>query len=839
MDVENKHSKYKLYYRIIFVVVFIVLVASGIIYTQYRFKQNAYALGVEAVSGFSAKAEYTINAYHVAIDFASTYVENLIRNNADSEKIFKWLIVFNNNLSKNVSNNATHSYIIFDDNFFCSSHRHTEMDKMPIKNIWYQEALNAEFDKTFFTSLYKDESTNEYVFTIYKKIKVDDKVVIIASDIIVNTLKKEWFENTSKLDKNVYILTDFNGDVVFTTFDMDKVVDQQYRFYNVIKEIKKRDTRIGLIEDKFSLSPRFALFYLYDKNNHFVSMVAVPLSVMNGSVNSLYLSYAAIIIIMALLVGFLYIKEKHSIEKIDLSKDIINIVGSAYSSIFSINIKKDRYIRIKCSDDIKKYIPAEGKYSDINKLISMAVEKGAQFDFTNSFSIENIRKLTASGKVDFGGDFQRILTEGFKWINIRLLYDEAVQKDYAVLCFKERDIEKKRELEHIELLEKSVEAMKDASVSKSMFYSGLSHDMRTPLNAIIGLTDLVQYNIKDEAKISDYMDKIKSAGTQLITLIDNFLDYSKNEYEQIDNEIVNFNLKEYLEENVAIFKVIAKNDNKKFVFKYDAKHNNIKGNTAKLYRIITNLLGNSFKYSEHGDTISLEVKEIQNQGCPKYKFIITDTGIGMSEEFINKVCSPYQREKRFDTSKAGVGLGMAIVQNYVQYLNGDMQIESQLNKGTTITITLAFELADDYKKDEEETANKAYDISGLSILVVEDNNVNMYLVTELLSLHNVKVTQAWNGKEAVDIFSSNPAGTFDVILMDLQMPVMDGIEAAKTIRKLDRKDAQDIPIIALSANVYTEDVAASSAAGMNGHLVKPINFDTLCKTVYHAAKKIL
>lgn len=839
MDVENKHSKYKLYYRIIFVVVFIVLVASGIIYTQYRFKQNAYALGVEAVSGFSAKAEYTINAYHVAIDFASTYVENLIRNNADSEKIFKWLIVFNNNLSKNVSNNATHSYIIFDDNFFCSSHRHTEMDKMPIKNIWYQEALNAEFDKTFFTSLYKDESTNEYVFTIYKKIKVDDKVVIIASDIIVNTLKKEWFKNTSKLDKNVYILTNFNGDVVFTTFDMDKVVDQQYRFYNVIKEIKKRDTRIGLIEDKFSLSPRFALFYLYDKNNHFVSMVAVPLSVMNGSVNSLYLSYAAIIIIMALLVGFLYIKEKHSIEKIDLSKDIINIVGSAYSSIFSINIKKDRYTVIKSNEEVERYVPAEGKYSDLHKLLAMIVEKGAQLDFNSSFSIENIRKLTEEDKVDFGGDFQRILMEGFKWINIRLLYDKSIQKDYAVLCFKERDIEKKRELEHIKLLEESVEAMKDASVSKSMFYSGLSHDMRTPLNAIIGLTDLVEYHIKDEEKIKDYMDKMKFAGNQLITLIDNFLDYSKNEFEKVDTEVTNFNLKEYLSELVNVFKLVAKNDGKKFIYNYNVKHNNLKGNTAKLYRIITNLLGNSFKYSEHGDTISLEVKEIQNQGCPKYKFIITDTGIGMSEEFINKVCSPYQREKRFDTSKAGVGLGMAIVQNYVQYLNGDMQIESQLNKGTTITITLAFELADDYIKEEEEVDNKTYDISGFSILVVEDNNVNMYLVTELLSLHNVKVTQAWNGKEAVDIFSSNPAGTFDVILMDLQMPVMDGIEAAKTIRKLDRKDAQDIPIIALSANVYTEDVAASSAAGMNGHLVKPINFDTLCKTVYHAAKKIL
>lgn len=837
MNIDNKQKKHKLYYRIIFAAVFIVLVAAAMMLTQYRFKQNAYALGVEAVSGFSAKAEYTINAYHVAIDFASTYVENLIKYNADKEKIFKWLTVFNNNLSKNVSNNATHSYIIFDDNFLCSSHHHTDMDKMPVKNVWYQEALKAEFDKIFFTSLYKDESTKDYVFTIYKKIKVNDKIVIIASDIIVNTLKQEWFKDTEEVDKNIYILTNFKGDVVFTTFNMDLVIKDQYRFYNVIKEIEKRNTRIGLIYDKFSISPKYALFYLYDKSNHFVSMVAVPLSVINGSFNSLFLYYLIIIVILALIVGIIYYKEKKSKDKIDFSNNIINIVGSPYYLILCINIKKDRYIRIKCSEDIIKFIPAEGCYSNINKLIAMAVEKGTQFDFTNSFSIENIKKLTESDKVDFGGDFQRILIEGYQWINIRLLYDKSVEEKYAVLCFKERDIEKRRELERIELLEESVEAMKDASMSKSMFYSGLSHDMRTPLNAIIGLTDLVKYNIKDETKINDYMDKIKFAGNQLITLIDNFLDYSKNEYEQIDNEIINFNLKEYLEENVAIFNVIAKNENKKFIFKYDAKHNNIKGNTVKLYRIFTNILGNSFKYTKSGDTVSFEVTEILNEGSPKYKFIIADTGIGMSEKFISRVCSPYHREKRFDTSKAGVGLGMAIVKNYVQYLNGDMQIESEINKGTKVTITLAFELADDYINDEEESNNNGYDISGLSVLVVEDNNVNMYLVTELLSLHNVKVTQAWNGQEAVDIFSSNPAGTFDVILMDLQMPVMDGIEAVKTIRKLDRQDAAEIPIIALSANVYTEDVAASSAAGMNGHLSKPVNFDTLCKTVYTAVKK--
>ena len=498
-------------------------------------------------------------------------------------------------------------------------------------------------------------------------------------------------------------------------------------------------------------------------------------------------------------------------------------------------------LMVICAVVVLKVLPDirptfEGKYSDLHKLVAMIVEKGAQLDFNSSFSIENIRKLTEEDKVDFGGDFQRILIEGYKWINIRLLYDKSIQKDYAVLCFKERDIEKKRELEHIKLLEESVEAMKDASVSKSMFYSGLSHDMRTPLNAIIGLTDLVEYHIKDEEKIKDYMDKMKFAGNQLITLIDNFLDYSKNEFEKVDTEVTNFNLKEYLSELVNVFKLVAKNDGKKFIYNYNVKHNNLKGNTAKLYRIITNLLGNSFKYSRQNDTITFDVKEITSQGCPKFQFIISDTGIGMSEEFINKVCSPYQREKRFDTNKAGVGLGMAIVKNYVQYLNGDMQIESKLNEGTKITVTLAFEYSDEEIKDEEEQENIQYDISGLSILVVEDNNVNMYLVTELLSIHNVKVTQAWNGKEAVDIFESNPPHTFDVILMDLQMPVMDGIEAAKTIRHIQRKDAAEIPIIALSANVYTEDVAASSAAGMNGHLSKPINFDALCKAIYHALK---
>lgn len=438
------------------------------------------------------------------------------------KKIFKWLTAFNNNLSKNVSNNAAHSYIIIDDNFLCSSHKHIDINKMPAKNIWYQKALKAEFDK------------------------------------------------------NIYILTNFKGDVVFTTFNIDLVINEQYRFYNVIKEIEKRNTKVGLIHDKYSISLKYGIFYLYDKSNHFVSMVAVPLSVINGSFNRLFLYYIIMIIILALIVGIIYYNEKKHKDKIDFSNNIINIVGSPYYLILCINIKQDRYIRIKCSEDIIKFIPADDSYSNINKLISMVVEKGTQLDFTEAFSIENIRKLTESDKVDFGGDFQYILMEGYKWINIRLLYDKAVEKDYAVLCFKERDIEKKRELEHIELLEESVEAMKNANMSKSMFYSGLSHDMRTPLNAIIGLTDLVKYNIKDEIKINDYMDKIKSAGNQLITLIDNFLDYSKNEYEKIDNEIVNFNLKEYLEENTAIFKVIAKNEDKKFIFKYNVKHNNKK-----------------------------------------------------------------------------------------------------------------------------------------------------------------------------------------------------------------------------------------------------------------------
>lgn len=250
-------------------------------------------------------------------------------------------------------------------------------------------------------------------------------------------------------------------------------------------------------------------------------------------------------------------------------------------------------------------------------------------------------------------------------------------------------------------------------------------------------------------------------------------------------------------------------------------------------------MSNSFKYTKKGDTIELKVTEIGNQGRPKFKFEFIDTGIGMDKEFIQKICCPYKREKRFETKdSAGVGLGMAIVENYVRYLNGEIFIESQLNKGTTVTITLAFDVAGDETENKvEQIQEKENNITGLNILIAEDNDVNMFIITELLTRNGHKIIKAFNGQEAVDIFSKTPENTFDIILMDIQMPVLNGIDAAKEIRRLEREDAKIIPIVAVSANVYTEDVAASNNAGMNAHLSKPISFNELQKIFNKLIKK--
>lgn len=825
--------------KYIIIITIILLLAYTYVYTIGKFSEHSDKVGYEKVSVFLTKVEYTLKSFDALVERESHSFDDYMITHLCSQRSLMWLTNFNIIVSNTLHVKRSVSHIIIGNTLFSNSSKFDNVINEQIKSKWYNDLLSDENKTIRFSPLFSDEN-GEYWTTIYKQINIYNSDVIIAITIPLQDLEDIWFNSPVHDFEQIYYLADQSSGLVFSTYDL-KVTSMFIDNLNLlIDEIKNSKNIYGELSKEYTNGVTYSIFYINKLDNNFIPFVVMPKEYMLSSVMHNIKFYIYVILFFVLVMIIMYINDIKNNIKSKRYNEFISILGNANYAIFSINIKTDKYEIVKGSEDAIKYVSKFGDYTHLHKMLCTIVEKGTQGDFSDSFSLENIRKLAESGTVDFGGDFQRIQEIGYKWVQIRLLYDSKVNPDYAVLAFRDRDKERKRELEKMELLESSISAMKKANKSKVTFYSGLSHDMRTPLNAIIGLTELLEEDIDDKSKALGYMEKIKVSSQQLLSLIDNFLDYAKQDYQNDDNEDnVCFKLKEFIESNLSIYKIVSEKDKKNFSVTYNITHNKIKGNATKLYRIINNIMSNCFKYTKQGDTIELKVTEIGNQGRPKYKFEFIDTGIGMDKEFLQTMCSPYKREKRFETKEsAGVGLGMAIVENYVHYLNGEIFIESQLNKGTKITITLAFDLSsEELEENKVEQQEKEDNIKGLNILIAEDNDVNMFIITELLTRNGHKIIKAFNGQEAVDIFSKSPENTFDIILMDIQMPVLNGIDAAKEIRRLEREDAKIIPIVAVSANVYTEDVAASNNAGMNAHLSKPISFNELQKIFNKLIKK--
>ncbi len=829
-----KKLKSTLSIKYVLIIIIIALLGYTYAYTKGKYAAQSNKIGQKTVSSFLNKVEMTIHSYELIVEKESTALSNIINSQINEQDILKWIKSFNEHTAKELKLNSVFSYIIYDDRIYTDNTALNNIIEMQIKSDWYQSFKNDKNRTVIFSPLFSAPD-DEYYFTIYKKFPLNKSMVVTASNLSIKELKNIWFNKDIKDKKQIFYLADGLSGLSFTTYNIQTTNMILNQINNLITNIKQENKSEGSLLRDYTDGNTYSIYYINKMENNFIPVLVVPKEHMEYAIFKHIQLYIYVILFFVLVMVILFINDVRNSIKTRRTNEFINIIGNSYYAIFSINIKADKYEIVKGNDEVMKYVPPSGVYSHLHKMLCTVVEKGTQGDFSQSFSLENIRRLTEKGIVDFGGDFQRILETGYNWVQIRLLYNSEVSDDYAVLAFRERNDEKTKELERMELLETSMAAMKKANNSKNIFYSGLSHDMRTPLNAIVGLAELLEQDIEDKERVKDYIEKIKLSGEQLLSLIDNFLDYTKKSYitEDIkDNAHVDFQLKEYLESNLSIYKIVAAKEKKEFSTSYDITHNNLKGDTTKLYRIINNLISNSFKYTKAGDKISLSVTEIKNQGIPKFKFEFSDTGIGMNKDFIDKVCSPYKREKRFETKeKAGIGLGMAIVENYVRYLNGEIFIESKINEGTKITITLAFDMSgEDSINNIEDKKEKNDNVTGLNILIAEDNNINMFIVTELLTRNGHHVVKAFNGKEALDIFMKSKENSFDVILMDIQMPVLNGLEAAQEIRSLDRDDAKTVPIIAVSANVYTEDVAASNKAGMNAHLSKPINYNMLQNT---------
>ena len=380
-----------------------------------------------------------------------------------------------------------------------------------------------------------------------------------------------------------------------------------------------------------------------------------------------------------------------------------------------------------------------------------------------------------------------------------------------------------------------------ANEAKTEFLQRMSHDIRTPINGICGMINVADHYADNMEKQTECRAKIKKTSHLLLELINEVLDMSKLESDEVVLEDIPFNLNSIFEEILGVIEHMAAEQNIRIIWEEkEVTHWNLIGSPVHVKRILMNILSNAVKYNKENGYVYISCREIPSKqtAMPTLEFVCRDTGIGMTEAFQKRIFEPFAQEHAGSRTKfAGTGLGMPITKKLVEKMGGTISFESKEGTGTTFVIRIPFQIDADMKDRNETEEKTETSIQGLHVLLTEDNELNMEIAEFVLQNEGAVVTKAWNGQKAVDIFRKNRPGEFDAILMDIMMPVMNGYEAAKMIRSLDREDAKVIPIIAMTANAFTEDKMRAKEAGMDEHIAKPVDGKLLVKVINELVKR--
>ena len=375
----------------------------------------------------------------------------------------------------------------------------------------------------------------------------------------------------------------------------------------------------------------------------------------------------------------------------------------------------------------------------------------------------------------------------------------------------------------------------DANLAKTRFLNNMSHDIRTPMNIILGYAQIMEEEIKEKelSETLEHLEKLKQSGNLLLSIINNVLDMAQIESGNMKIDENYGNIEDVQQTLLAVFEDESKKKNIDIHYTVNVEHEHVLTDLTKVKEILVNLLSNALKYTPSGGSIHVDVDELpcDEPGCMIVRTKVSDNGIGMSQEYLSKIFDAFTREQNTTKSKiSGSGLGMSIVKKYVDLLGGTIEVESELGKGSTFTVTLKHKIADESYYVKKHVDNPLKDkevLKGKNILLAEDNDLNAEIAEAMLARAGLKVERVEDGVQCVNRIEKMPSGTYDVILMDIQMPKMNGYKATQAIRHLLDKDKAYIPIIAMTANAFEEDKKEAIAAGMNHHITKPIQMDTL------------
>ena len=556
--------------------------------------------------------------------------------------------------------------------------------------------------------------------------------------------------------------------------------------------------------------------------------------------NVVCLSYILIAIVIFTLFRTVRIHmEQESIMREQKRLQIINALGQVYSIILLLNIKKNMLEVIKFSDGVGHNIRKEDLSNALRKeyienMIAPSFQKN-YMAFTDISTMESRLKEHDS----ISCISQTIKGAWMRSMIVPQKCDEKGNLSTVLLAISDVTEEKEHELEQDRILRNALSSAEHANRAKTAFLNNMSHDIRTPMNAIIGFTSLAAEHLDDREIIRDYLEKISTSGKHLLSLINDVLDMSRIESGSVKIEKTNVYLPDVLEDlKTIILESVHAKQQKLLIKQQDVVHEDIITDKLRLTQVLLNIISNAVKFTPVGGTIHILVEEKASQkaGYAVYSFCIKDNGIGMSKEFQEHVFDSFARERTVTESGiTGTGLGMAITKNIVDLMGGTIHLTSKQGEGSEFIVTLECELADKTVQDKQSSCPKAekkhLDYSGKKVLLVEDNELNREIATEILKSLGLKVDYAADGMEAVEIMSSEAGNQYDMIFMDIQMPKMDGYTATREIRTLNDSKKANIPIIAMTANAFDEDRKKAIKAGMNGHIAKPIDVNVILQNL--------
>ena len=416
---------------------------------------------------------------------------------------------------------------------------------------------------------------------------------------------------------------------------------------------------------------------------------------------------------------------------------------------------------------------------------------------------------------------------------------EKRNNEIQTQAMKEMEESNKKLKKAKDITTEALQTAENANKAKTDFLSNMSHDIRTPMNAIIGMTSLIRHDAGNKAKVIEYADKIDISSQHLLGIINNVLDMSKIEAGKTVFKYTDFSILDFITELNTIFHSQIDEKNQTLtIIKENIRHEWVNGDQVHLMQIFSNLVSNAVKYTQEGGKIQFLVEECETKSSvyAKYRFLVSDNGMGMSADFKDTIFDAFTRAESSMTNKIqGTGLGMAITKNLVEAMGGSIDVESELSQGSCFEVLIDLRIAEDRFVSSAEQAEKDEPagnvLKGMRFLCAEDNELNAEILMELLKIEGAECTICENGKRVLEAFEQSAPGDYDMILMDVQMPVMNGYEATKAIRRSSHELAKTIPIIAMTANAFSEDIQHSLAAGMNAHVSKPVEMKVLEKTI--------